>query len=78
MEIVVLGVLQPDEEFLHRDAGAVVHKRYRVGGEFGLIGEHVRHDPRRANAVLAVCGWHDALALEIYTMNLVSGFLESF
>jgi hypothetical protein len=36
MEIVGLGVLQLDEEFLHRDAGAVVHKRYRVGGEFGF------------------------------------------
>jgi hypothetical protein len=69
MEIVVLGVLQSDEEFLHRDAGAGVHKRYRVGGEFGLVGEHVRQDPCRAKVgrCSSCCLWHGALGLlEIY------------
>jgi hypothetical protein len=69
MEIVVLGGLQWDEEFLHRDVGAVGHKRYRVGGEFGLVREHVRHDPCRAKVgrCRSCCLWLGALgSLEIY------------
>ena len=37
-------VLQSDEASLLQDGGALVRERYRVGGEFGLIGEYVKHD----------------------------------